>query len=110
MSGVKYTTLCERLKRGYSAEEAIAFHPRIPPSVIEFDDASDYEDWDGMTSEELYKIYRQWCIKHEYAPESNVHFTRSIKQVHPNIRVVPTRLKVYGDIAYKRVVRVDTYK
>lgn len=75
-----------------------------------FDDASDYTDWNGMPCDELYKIYWKWCERNDFKAESNIHFTRCIKQLHPNIRVVPTRLKVYGDVVYKRVVRVDTYK
>lgn len=66
LSGVKYSTLCERLKNGYSVEEAVALDTRIPDSILEFDSASDYKDWDGMINEELYGDYRQWCSNNDF--------------------------------------------
>jgi hypothetical protein len=107
--GVKYTTLAERFKRGYTVEEAISDVPRIPESILQFDSHSDYTDWDGLTSERLYEIYIAWCLKNQMTVESKVHFTRSIKSLHPNVRIVPTRLKVLGEVMYKRVVRIDRY-
>lgn len=110
MCGIKYTTLLGRLERGYSVEEAVSWNTKIPDSIREFDKASDYHDWSGMINSELYEHYKSWCIKNEFRVESNVHFTRSIKQLHPNIRIVPTRIRTGNDISYKRVVRVDYYK
>lgn len=110
LSGVKYSTLCERLKNGYSVEEAIALDTRIPDSILEFDSASDYKDWDGMINEELYGDYRQWCSNNDFFPESHIHFTKCIKRIHPNIRVVPSRLKKYDGVVYKRVIRVDYFE
>lgn len=109
ISGIKYTTLAERLKRGYTVDEAVCGNTRIPESIIQFDNHSDYTDWDGLVSEQVYKIYISWCLKHHFNVESKVHFTRCIKRLHPNIRFVPTRLKLFGDIVYKRIVRVDRY-
>lgn len=109
LTGVNYTTLVERLKRGYTVEEAVADEQRVPESVHEFVDASYPPDWDGLVNEELYKTYTQWCDRNDYEAESNVHFTRCIKRLIPTLRVVPTRLKRYGEVNYKRVVRVDNY-
>lgn len=106
-TGIKYTTLSERLKRGYSVEEAITEKSRIPESIEQFVQASYPKDWDGMTNEELYKIYFNWCVRNEHYAESNVHFTRCLKRIVPNLRTVPTRLKRYDGIAYKRVIRID---
>lgn len=109
ISGVNYTTLVNRINKGYTVEEAVSDNPRVPESIREFDLHSDYHDWSGMVNEELYDNYKSWCIKNEFRPESNIHFTRSIKQLHPNIRLVPSRLKTPDGIKYKRVVRVDYY-
>ena len=109
LCGIKYTTLIERLNRGYTVEEAVRFEVKIPNSVLEFDNASDYRDWEGMIMSELYHVYWNWCRKHGYTPESNVHFSRNIKRLHSNIRIVPTRVKQYDGISYKRVIRVDYY-
>ena len=109
MSGIKYTTLAERLKRGYTVEEAVSANTKIPESVIQFDHHSDYTDWDGLTSDKLYENYMMWCLKYTMPIESKVHFTRCVKRLHPNIRFVPTRLKVLGNVMYKRIVRVDHY-
>lgn len=109
--GIKYTTFMERIKRGYTVEEAVQTDYKIPDSIKAFDDASNYFDWNGMTNAELYDIYRKWCMKedHKYPVESDVHFGRSIRLLHPNIRIVPTRLKRLDGIVYKRVIRVDGY-
>ena len=109
MCGVKYTTLCERFKRGYSVAEAIADETRVPNSIIYFDNDSDYHDWEGLSSYELYRVYWKYCDKYDYTPESNVHFIRCIKKLHPNIRVVPTRVKANGGVLYKRIIRADAY-
>lgn len=110
--GIKYTTLMERLRRGYTLEEAVQSEPKVPDSILEFDNASDYMQWEGMTNAELYEIYVKWCGNpdHKYSVESDVHFSRCIKQLHPNIRIVPARLKLYDGVVYKRVIRVDRYK
>lgn len=108
-TGVSYTTLMERIKRGYTVEEAVESAQKIPESIQAFTEASDYHDWAGLVNSELYKIYRDWCARNDQEPESSVHFTRCIKRIYPNIRIVPTRLNRYGEISYKRVIRVDSY-
>lgn len=109
LSGVPYAALANRLASGYTVEEAVSDNPRIPQSVREFSDHDDYKTWNGMVNSDLYEKYHSWCIKNEFRPESSVHFTRCIKSLHPNIRVVPTRLKKNGEISYKRIIRVDYY-
>lgn len=107
LCGVNYKTLVDRLRRGYSVEEAVADQPRVPDSVIEFELASHPPDWDGMVNEELYRIYHEWCVNNDYVPENSIHFTRSIKRLLPNIRIVPTRIKYYDGVMYRRVIRFD---
>lgn len=109
LTGVKYTTLIERLKRGYTVEEAVEYNARIPESIMEFDAASDLQDWDGITTDDLYSIYWKWCNNNHLPKESKVHFVRSIKKLHPEIRVAPARVKSYDSINYKRVVKLDKH-
>lgn len=109
LSGIKYTTLCERLKRGYTVDEAVSDNTRIPESVREFVDHSDEHDWDGLTNEKLHAIYWKWCKNNEYTPESIVHFIRCVRQLIPNMRVVTSRVKENGTVNYKRLVRIDKY-
>ena len=61
MSGVQPHTLRDRLRRGYSVEEAVSLAPTAT-SVKEFCEASWYEDWIGMSINDLYEIYWKWCI------------------------------------------------
>lgn len=105
--GVNYTTLCNRLRRGYSIEEAVAYDQRVPASVSRFLYESHPPDWDGMTNEAVYKIYFNWCIKNNYPIESKIHFIRTLKQCLPNMRVVTTRIKNNGGVSYKRIIRID---
>ena len=58
MSGIPAHTLRDRLRRGYSIEEAITAVP-TQTSVKEFCDASLWEDWIGMSMSDLYEILVQ---------------------------------------------------
>lgn len=107
LSGINYTTLAERLNRGYSIDEAIAYTPKIANSVQGFVDASTPSDWDGLPNEELYKLYRNWCLRNDFRPESQVHFSRCLRRLVVNLRIVPSRVKSYGNVMYKRLIRVD---
>lgn len=109
VSGIKYSTLAERIKRGYTVEEAVSWDLRVPTSVLEFDSGADYRDWHGVRMSDLYQSYWQWCLTNGHRPESNAHFSRNIRRLHPNIRVVPTRVKSYGGVEYVKIVRVDSY-
>lgn len=109
LTGVNYTTMVERLKRGYTVEEAVADEPRVPDSINAFVEASYPPDWDGMVNADLYKAYAKWCDRNDYRAESNVQFARCVKKVIPTLRTVPSRIKNFGEISYKRVVRVDNY-
>lgn len=106
-SGIKYTTLCNRLRRGYTVEDAVHSDARVPDSVKEFMLASHPPDWDGMNNEELYKIYFNWCMKNGFTKESKIYFLRSLRQLLPSMRIVTTRVKEYGEVHYRRIIRVD---
>lgn len=107
LSGVKYTTLVERLNRGYTVEQAISDHSKISDSVQSFVDASTPSDWDGLPNEELYKLYRNWCLRNDFQSESQVHFSRCLRRLVANLRIVPSRVKSYGNVMYKRLIRID---
>lgn len=107
LSGVKYTTLMERIKRGYSVEEAIADGTRVPESILVFCDEYDPADWNGLENGQLYMTYRAWCIENNYIPETQVHFSRSLKrQLGERYHIVPTRVTTDGVIKYKRLIRI----
>lgn len=101
MSGIKCHTIRDRLRRGYSVEEAIKI-TATNESVKEFCDASHWEDWLGMPTSDLYQIYWKWGVSHGYAPTSKQGFTRHLMQMYPMLKIVPTKC---GDV-YKRVIRV----
>lgn len=92
LSGVSPPTIRDRLRRGYNVEQAIRVIP-TNESVEHFCESSWYEDWIGMSTSYLYKIYWKWCISHEYTPLQAKAFTRQIMALYPNLKTVPTRKK-----------------
>lgn len=106
-TGVKYTTLMERLRRGYTVEEAVADESRIPASVQAFVDEYDVMSLNGQTCKEVFNTYRCFCVIHHLIPETQVHFGKSIKRLLPNFRMVPTRVVRDGVVKYERITRVN---
>ena len=100
MSGIEPFTLRDRLRRGYPIEEAMKETP-IRNSVKEFCDASWYEDWIGMSTECLYKIYWKWCISHGYEAVKKQGFMRHIFKIYPNLKTVPTK----KEFVSQRIIR-----
>ena len=94
MSGVEKATLRDRLRRGYSVEEAMSMSP-IQDSIKEFCESSWYEDWIGMSTKYLHEIYFKWCISHGYKPIQQQGFTRQILKMYPQLKAVPTRKENY---------------
>lgn len=101
MSGVKAHTIRDRLRRGYSVEEAIKV-TAIKDSVKEFCDASWWEDWVGMPISDLYEIYWRWCISNGYTAVQKQGFSRQLMGMYPMLKTVPT---MRGD-KYYRVIRL----
>lgn len=89
MSGIAPPTLRDRLRRGYSPEEAIKPIP-THDSVLGFCNASWYRDWIGMSIHDLYEIYWRWCMVHDYHPITKQGFSRQIKLMFP-IKIVSTK-------------------
>lgn len=92
LSGVAAHTIRDRLRRGYSVEEAVKV-VATQDSVKEFYEASSWEDWIGMSTNDLFKIYWRWCIQHGYTPLQKQGFSRQVFGMCPMLKTVPTKLE-----------------
>jgi hypothetical protein len=101
MSGIAPATIRDRLRRGYSVEQAIK-EAATSDSVEAFCNASYYMDWVGMPVSYLYEIYWKWCIEHGYKALQIQGFSRQLLGLYPTLKTVPTKKK---DKCY-RVVRL----
>jgi len=101
ISGIAQHTLRDRLRRGYTVEQAVKLTP-TRESVEHFREASYWKDWLGMSTTDLYEIYWRWCIQHGYPAVQKQGFTRHIMQAYPQLKVIPTRR---GDKCY-RIIRM----
>lgn len=90
MSGIAAHTLRDRLRRGYTVEEAVKVTP-IHDCVREFTDASWWEDWIGMSIDALYEIFWKWCISNGYSVMSKIAFSRQLFSLYPQLKTVPTK-------------------
>lgn len=93
LSGINQATIRARLRRGYSVDGAIKITP-IMESVERFSEASWWEDWVGMSTSDLYKIYWKWCISRGYTTFQIVKiqtFSKQIFQLYPNLKTIPTK-------------------
>ena len=90
MSGIPAHTIRDRLRRGYSIEEAIKPVP-THDSVKEFCAASLWEDWIGMPMSDLFTIYWRWCIQHGYTSLQIQGFSRQVMSMYPMLKTVPTK-------------------
>ena len=90
MSGIAEATIRDRLRRGYTAAEAVRAIP-IADSVKEFCESSYYLDWIGMSTSYLHEIYWKWCIQNGYTPLQIKGFTRQVMKMYPNLKTVPTK-------------------
>ena len=90
MSGVTEPTIRDRLRRGYTIEQAIK-HVLVDESVEMFNEASWWEDWIGMSTLYLHKIYWNWCVSNGYTPLSQISLTRQLMKMYPNLKVVPNK-------------------
>lgn len=94
MTGVDYKKLLQRLYNGYDVEQAVTENP-LRESVMAFFHASHWEDWIDMTSDAVYTIYWQWCIRHDHNPESKNVFMKSLKKSYSRLTTVPKNGKRY---------------
>lgn len=90
ISGIAPHTLRERLRRGYSVEEAVKV-VATDDSIKEFADASWWEDWVGMSVSDLFEIYWRWAVSMEYCPISKQKFSRQLLGMYPQLKTVPAR-------------------
>ena len=90
ISGIAPATIRDRLRRGFSVEEAVR-ESAVNDSVREFADASWWEDWIGHSTDYVYEIYFEWCFGNGYEPLQKQGFTRHIMSMYPNLKTVPSR-------------------
>ena len=91
ISGIHPATLRDRLRRGYSVEQAVK-PVATNESVEQFADASYYLDWIGMSITDLHKIYWRWSIEHGYSPLQKQGFSRHLLKLCPQLKTVPNRI------------------
>ena len=101
LSGVKSHTLRDRLRRGFSVDEAVKVLP-IHDSVKAFCDASLYTDWVGISTEELHRNYWKWCLSNGFSPITKQGLSRQILNLYPMLKTIPTKR---GDRCY-RIIRL----
>lgn len=90
MSGISSPTIRARLRNGYSIEQALREDP-LHDSVIEFCEASWWEDWIGLETSYLHEIYWNWCVSNELTPVGIKIFTKEIMMLYPNLIVMPSK-------------------
>ena len=88
MSGIAPATLRDRLRRGYSVDQAMKV-VCVDDGVEQFCEASHWEDWIGMPINDLYEIYWKWVVSNEYRPLPINTFSKQLKQIYPMIKTVP---------------------
>ena len=88
--GIQPHTLRDRLRRGYPVEEAVKV-VATQNSVREFAESSWYEDWIGMSINDLHEIYWKWCIANGYSPVGKQGFSRQLLSMYPMLKTVPTK-------------------
>lgn len=101
ISGIKCHTIRDRVRRGYSIEEAIKVAP-TNEGVKEFCEASYWGDWVGMPISDLYGVYWKWCLSNGFTPLQIRGFSRQLFKMYPNLKTVPTAVQ---DGRYYRIIR-----
>ena len=91
LSGIQPATLRDRLRRGYSVEQAVK-PVATNESVEQFAEASYYLDWIGMPINDLHKIYRRCSTEHGYSPLQKQGFSRHLLKLCPQLKTVPNRI------------------
>jgi hypothetical protein len=101
MSGIRPHTLRDRLRRGFSVNEAIKV-VATQDSVARFGESSLYSDWIGMPMNDLFEIYWRWCISNGYTPLQIQGFSRQIMKIYPMLKTVPNN----SNGRSKRIIRL----
>ena len=90
ISGIECHTLRDRLRRGYTIEQAVRPTP-VHASIEHFCEASYWEDWLGMAINDVYEIYWKWCISNNYPAITKQGFSRQLSTIYPQLKTVPTQ-------------------
>lgn len=91
ISGIAPATIRDRIRRGYSVEQAIRI-TATNDGVEQFCSASSWEDWVGMSIEDVHQIYWRWSLSHGYTPISKQGFSRHLFSLNPWLKTVPTKV------------------
>lgn len=104
MSGIKPHSLRDRLRRGYSVEQAVK-PTLVHDSVEQFCEASHWKDWVNKSTSEVYSIYWKWSVNNSFRPVTIQCFSKHILSMYPQLKVVPIRLydKCYRMIRLREV-------
>jgi hypothetical protein len=103
LSGLAPATIRDRIRRGYSVEQAI--RPVAANDTVEqFNEASSWEDWIGMPINDLYTIYWNWCVSRELTPIPKQGFSRHLFALNPWLKTVPTKR---GNKSYRIIRKRD---
>lgn len=103
MSGIAPATIRDRIRRGYSVEQAIRY-TAANDTVEQFCEASCWEDWIGMPINDLYTIYWKWCVSRELTPSAKQGFSRHLFALNPWLKTVPTKR---GNKSYRIIRKRD---
>ena len=90
ISGIPAHTIRDRLRRGYSVDQAVSESP-VFPSVLDFCNASYYDDWIDHSVNYVYGIYWNWCNANQYPHQDIRCFTRQIMEIYPMLKVIPCK-------------------
>ena len=106
-AGLPYNTIWNRLKNGYTPEEAMR-QPLIANSVLEFIEADDPSSWDGETTFDVWERYERWCYKEDvgYLPLTFQTFVRQIRQ-QLDIRLVHSSVWEGDEKVWKVIIRMS---
>lgn len=92
LSGVSAPAIRDRLRRGYSIEQAVCPHP-MKDSIKEFILASYYKDWIDEKLDDVYQVYWKWCLANGFTPDTKTTFSRQLFGLYgvyvPYLKVVP---------------------
>lgn len=90
LSGIAPATLRDRLRRGYTVDQAVR-PVTTYESVERFCDASQWSDWIDVPISDVYQVYWKWCGANGYTPAPIQGFSRHLFALNPWLKTVPNK-------------------
>lgn len=106
ISGLSKEVIRSRLRKGYSAEEAIA-DSVVKKSIKTFINENDWHDWVNKPTNYVYQQYCAWCKEKDYPSESKTHFMRQLLGIIPWLVSTPNKTRDGKSIRVLRLVKYD---